>query len=289
MKIVNPAKYLLAYVGLAGISVAIQAQTTIVTPASPGSWNYETINYTATYNSYTITPGRLPVVSTPAAPGTGGSVQLISPVNTYGAGAAQISTTALDGQLLSSITSLSYAENTVLNNQQQNPYFRINISLNVGGVAGAGGQDALFFEPTYQTPSSGNPSLPNQGVTIMSTWQTWNALEGGYWDNNGIFTPGTYESPSEPGVGSLASFLAKYPDATIADNPFTAGDGGVSIVMGWDGVVNEGYVNDVSINGTTYDFEPSPVPEPSTMIAGAAMLLPFAASTLRLLRKRQSA
>jgi hypothetical protein len=33
----------------------------------------------------------------------------------------------------------------------------------------------------------------------------------------------------------------------------------------------------------------APVPEPTTMIAGALLLLPFGASTLRILRKRQMA
>jgi hypothetical protein len=283
------AKYLLAYVGLAGFAVTVEASTTIVTPSSPGSWNYETISYTATYGSYTISPGNLPVVTSPAAPGTGGSVQLINPVNVYGAGAAQISTTALDGLLLSSVNTLGYAENTVVNNGQQNPYIRIQVSLNVGGVAGAGGQDALFFEPSYQTALTGNPGLPDQGATSLSTWQTWNAKEGGWWDNNGIFTPGAYESPTHPGVNSLAAFLNLYPDATIVDNSFTAGDGGISIVMGWDGGANEGYVQDVTINSTTYDFEPAaPVPEASTMVAGVLMLLPFGASALRILRKKQS-
>jgi hypothetical protein len=90
-------------------------------------------------------------------------------------------------------------------------------------------------------------------------------------------------------VGTLAAFLAQYPDATIADNsPFTAA-GGISVTVGWNGGANEGYVQDVTINGTTYDFETAaPVPEASTMVAGVLMLLPFGASGLRILRKKQS-
>jgi hypothetical protein len=34
------------------------------------------------------------------------------------------------------------------------------------------------------------------------------------------------------------------------------------------------------------DGSPAGVPEPTTMIAGALLLLPFGASTLRILRKR---
>jgi hypothetical protein len=36
-------------------------------------------------------------------------------------------------------------------------------------------------------------------------------------------------------------------------------------------------------------FEFTPVPEPTTVVAGALLLLPFGASTLRILRKRQAA
>jgi hypothetical protein len=40
---------------------------------------------------------------------------------------------------------------------------------------------------------------------------------------------------------------------------------------------------------TATDLDISSVPEPTTMIAGALLLLPFGASTLRILRKRQTA
>jgi hypothetical protein len=42
-------------------------------------------------------------------------------------------------------------------------------------------------------------------------------------------------------------------------------------------------------NNTVFQGLIAPVPEPTTMIAGALLLLPFGASTLRVLRKRQAA
>jgi hypothetical protein len=52
-------------------------------------------------------------------------------------------------------------------------------------------------------------------------------------------------------------------------------------------------------DGTDFDFNdlvvevsgvaPVPVPEPTTMVAGALLLLPFGASTLRILRKNRAA
>jgi hypothetical protein len=41
--------------------------------------------------------------------------------------------------------------------------------------------------------------------------------------------------------------------------------------------------------GVTWQFISSPVPEPTTMIAGGLLLLPFGASTLRILRKNRIA
>jgi hypothetical protein len=272
MKKTNLAKYFLAYVGLAGFAVTVEASTTIVTPGSPGSWNYETAGYvTPGYNNG---PSTLPIVANPAAPGTGGSVQLLTTAGGLNA-AAILSTTAYDGQLLSSVNSLGYVEQTVQNNGQATPYFGIYVAL------GNGGYDKLFFEPTYQA------SQP-PGPVVMNTWQTWNNIDTGlWWDNNGVLGLGGYGSGH---VNTLAYFLSLYPNATIASDPYTAG-GGISVTAGWNGHVNEGYVNDVTINGTTYDFEPnsvSSVPEPTTIIAGALLLLPFGASALRILRKKQT-
>jgi hypothetical protein len=61
---------------------------------------------------------------------------------------------------------------------------------------------------------------------------------------------------------------------------------------------NGAYATQVTKNGTTYylnqdqlaiDAGFTPVPEPTTMIAGALLLLPFGASTLRILRKNRAA
>jgi len=271
MKRTNVPKYVLAYVGLAGFAVAVEASTTIVTPSSPGSWQYESIGYSG--GGYTYTHSPLPIVANPAAPGTGASVQLQTGA---AGGAAVLSTTAYDGMSLSSLNSLGYVERTVQWNGQATPYFTIYVALNDGH----GNYDKLFFEPTYQA------SQP-PGPVVFNTWQAWNNIDTGlWWDNNGKLGTGGYG----PGyVNTLAAFLALYPNATVADNsPFTAA-GGISVTMGWNGGVNEGYVQDVAINGTTYDFElAAPVPEPSTMIAGALMLLPFGASALRILRKEKS-
>jgi hypothetical protein len=50
-------------------------------------------------------------------------------------------------------------------------------------------------------------------------------------------------------------------------------------------------VDDVNINSTpgNVQFDLESVPEPTTMIAGALLLLPFGASTIRILRRNRTA
>lgn len=52
---------------------------------------------------------------------------------------------------------------------------------------------------------------------------------------------------------------------------------------GWSFVVGNG------VGGATLLSAPTPVPEPTTMIAGALLLLPFGASAIRILRKNRAA
>jgi hypothetical protein len=215
------------------------------------------------------------MVTGPATPPLGtGSAQLATAPG-QGNTSAQILTSLYNGMALSSLSSLSYSTYDTVNNGQQFPYLKI--SLNNG--------DALFFEPPYQTPGAGNPTLPDQGVTVMSQWQTWSALTGGWWNNNGNFSPGA--GPN--GVNSLAAYLALPGNANVLID-------GISLRVGYASAGDNfnGYVDNFTIGTaagtTTYNFEPAaPVPEPTTMIAGALLLLPFGASRLRILRKSRIA
>jgi hypothetical protein len=47
---------------------------------------------------------------------------------------------------------------------------------------------------------------------------------------------------------------------------------------------NAGWIDNVNLTHVL-----TPVPEPTTMVAGALLLLPFGASTLRMLRRKQTA
>jgi len=97
-------------------------------------------------------------------------------------------------------------------------------------------------------------------------------------------------------------------DGTVYFNAAVAGTGGSATAVFNDSLgaynvialnlFNGAYSTPVTKNGTTYNLNQdqlaidhgfTPVPEPTTMIAGALLLLPFGASTLRILRKSRAA
>lgn len=266
MKVVhmNWMRCVIILVLLTALAGASYGQTVVVSPGNMNGWTLFT-----TDNQGNAAPNNgniAQMVYGPSTPPLGvGSAELATAPN-QGDSSANITTSSFDGTPLSSLTSLSYSTYCAANNGQQFPYLALTVSLD-GTPTGA--QDSLFFEPPYQTALTGNPNLPDQGATVMNEWQTWNALSGGWWDNNGNFNPGVSE-PGLPGVNSLAAFLTLYPNATIEDNIAYPVYGGVALQVGWASPsdIFTGYVDNVTIGTasgtTTFDFEP--VPEPSAVL-----------------------
>jgi hypothetical protein len=254
------------------------AGTVVVTPANMNGWTLNSFDNNGNIvNSGPYYSPNTQMVYGPATPPLGpGSAQLATPTGA-GDGAAAIATEQYDGTLLSAVTALSYSAYDQVNNGSQFPY--LALSINTGAVDNSGdagalanSTDTLFFEPPYQTPSTGNPSLPNQGATQQNVWQTWNAQTGGWWDNDGIGNPGT-------GVLPLSTFMTDFPDATIQNGGF-AGLGGIALQVGFgsSGETEIGNVDNFTIGtllgSTTYEFAPVPEPTSTTLLlAGSGLLL----------------
>ena len=261
-----------AVVGLGGFASA----AVTVSPSNMNGWITST--YDGNGNPITSPNEKVNFVSGPAGQPLGsGSANLLL-LNSTGDGNAALGTNQYAGTPLSAITSLSYFTYCTTNNGQQFPYIAVNVNLEGNGTGPV--DDTLFFEPPYQTPSAGNPSLPNQGGTVMNAWQSWSALSGAWWDNNNIMSPGSsLDHPLTP-IDTLSYYLSQLPNT---DTPvITSGaipgfasylPGGISFNVGWASAGDQfnGNVDDFTIGvsnvNTTYDFEvQGPVPEPATMI-----------------------
>jgi PEP-CTERM motif len=292
---VLPGRFLNAFIGLAGGVFALAglapAETIVVAPTQMGSWSFATVDGSgAACIPSTGTCGSGSMVTGPAAPPIGvGSANLQTGPG-GGDGGSKIDSSALNGISLGSLTTLSYSTYDTLNNGQQFPYLKLYLTWDGGADS-----DQIFFEPPYQTPATGNAGLPDQGPTSMNTWQTWNALTGGWWDNNGVCGEGT-------GVCSLSEFASllagnvSLNDITITGGATTPDGDGLSLRVGVASANEDfnGYVDNVTLGvsgtDTTYDFEPAvpaSTPEPGTIaLFGAGMLLLAAARRKALLGRR---
>jgi hypothetical protein len=220
-------------------------------------------------------------VNGPATPPLGtGSVHFQVGTGDQSAG---IRNSSYSGTRLADITALSYSTYATAWNGQQLPYLSLAIDRSDLGL---GPDDTLFFEPAYQLKGTGNPTLPDQQAVVLNQWQTWDAKIGGWWNNDGDFIPGY------PNVGSLASYLALYPNAVMVNR--TDGVGAIRLVSGFASPENkfdsnvDAFTIGVNGNNTTYDFElngPAAVPEPVSVLLFGGVLLCIARPLRRKLQR----
>ena len=197
--------------------------------------------------------GTVGFVSGPSAPPLGpGSLQMTTGTN--GDSSVGLSNSNFNLVSLSNLTALSYSTFVSNNVDAQAPYIELVINWGVGTSA----DDALFFEPYLQTGGYGTyptVTVPNQGTLLLNAWQTWNALNGGWWPNSGG-TPG-------PPLLTLAYYLTLHPGARLVNGTrngvvLRAGCGG-AIWANFSGNINN-FTIGVSGAGTTYVFGlPAPV------------------------------
>lgn len=222
------------------VSAQSSCSTVVVTDANPSGWAFQVTS-----------PDGVGEYREPAPHQLGqGSAYLFT--GTHGDESARLRNSNYNGTLLSSLRSLGYCTYIKQWNGQQAPYIILNVDTDNNGTV----DEQLFFEPPYQTPSSGNPSLPDQGAVALNTWQCWDAFHGGWYAINADTQEPTYGSPGT-GVLSLQGYIDAHPFAVIRNTT----KGGVQVLSGFasETDVFESYVDaftiGTNIGCTTFDFE----------------------------------
>jgi hypothetical protein len=187
-----------------------------------------------------------------------GSVEFNSPTGSL----ANFRSTSHHNTFLSSLTEFRYSTFIVnRGNSTDNAYVVLQIDRTGDGLE----DDRLLFEPRFQTGSYVTGIVPDQGPTLVNTWQTWDMLNAIWW-----LGPPPRPNPEMGGVYfSLASYISQYPDAKIVNQFIGGGTGGIRLNVGappvfipayWGGNFT-GYLDafTIGVNGNTtiYNFEAS--------------------------------
>jgi len=162
-----------------------------------------------------------------------------------------------------------------------------------------GARTSSGINPEYYRSTTSFGPLPN--ATLTDAW-----LKGGIGDMtpSGLnyisvqlpstttyqYLVGAYDGPNGGAevwyIGNVVAGTEILIPRYAHPSPESTGNGGSSGLNDWP----QNLVAGTSYQITTWTaFNPTPVPEPTTMVAGALLLLPFAGSTVRLMRKNRKA
>ncbi len=98
--------------------------------------------------------------------------------NSTGINIIRVRSTSYHNTLLSSLTELRYS--TFIEgreNNTDNVFFVLQVDRTGDGIP----DDNLVFECRYQTGKWVEGIAPDQGPTVLNTWQTWDLLKGIWW------------------------------------------------------------------------------------------------------------
>lgn len=207
----------------------------------------------ANMNGWVKNPAGLATVKLATPPSTpplgSSSLQLSTPNRSFG----RLRDTTHSGTRLSDVTELSYSTYV---EQRDSTVDMLFVVLLIDTDGDNKADNNLVFDPRYQTGHFVAGLFPDQGITKISAWQTWDPLHGGW-----FIGPLLADDPDHGGwFFSLATYINRYPNATIMNDPLK---GGGSIRLSVGGPVFSknfiGYADNfkIGVKGitTTYDFE----------------------------------
>jgi hypothetical protein len=217
------------------------AGTVVVTAASPDGWTFDNTDNSGHNASgdFEVGPGTAPL-------GTG-SAQLIVGDTSSSERIYDVFGSAMSASNLGTLSYETY------------------VTTSTAGSGSAPNLEFdLFMGTTYEGRLVFDPGLLLG--TVDGTWQTWNAETADAW----------YFSKASVGSCAIAN-SASY--CTLSQAASILGQDGISLVdvmfkAGGDQASFNGNVDNFVLNDTTYDFEPTAVPEPADLaIFGSALAL----------------
>jgi hypothetical protein len=180
----------------------------------------------------------------------------------------------------------------------QGPYAHVNVALNAGGTVATITFTSLSNGSYIYNMGDGG----TVGVNVNAASWTLGTITG---SNSGAnFTPGPYSdggSGNEDGFGSFNQTINTFDgnthssttvSFTLTDTSGTwasAADVLKGNAQGLEAAAHIFVSTGDGNNGNPATGFASAVPEPTTMVAGALLLLPFGASTMRFIRKNRTA
>jgi hypothetical protein len=234
---------IIALVCTAGLAIAATIQISV----SPGNLDGWTAAATGSSS--------LNFVNGPATPpcGTGSAEFRIDP---SGSTQATLTNGAYNATKLNDLTALSYNTFVTTNNggSPTNGGQAVFIVLTIDTDGNGSIDDSIFFEPRFQDTAH-FPSNP-QGPLALATWQSWDALHGGWWSEHGL------GGATQSSLKSLSAYLTAQPNARIVNS--STGTGGVQLVAGrggagdWGNFVGNADCFTIGVSGhdtTTFNFE----------------------------------
>lgn len=250
-------------------SVLVYGDYVTVSPANMNGWSpfadvYPTSETNTSSTSFVNGPGTPPLGN--------GSFQ--ANIGSNGDSYAGIGTDNYDGIALSNLTGLGYSSYQQQNNGEQATYLVVGVNYSDHSTSNA--DDYLFFEPVYQNgqyqsvdgngnvQSGGYPNQcgSNSNCVVTGQWQSWNALEGGFWSDYGTAGP---TGAGGPPVITLASYDQMHPGSIISGGIYLQSGGGAGPWDNFIGNVDAFYINTNTGPNDTVDFEPgTATPEPAT-------------------------
>jgi hypothetical protein len=233
-------KYLFSLIALLSGLVVSGQETLVVTDCNLQGWVKQvTAGTTLTFKN------------TEDAPLGKGSLEFSSPNVNF----VRFRSTLYHGTLLSSITEWSYSTFVKQRtNDKDVNYVVVLIDKNNDGRT----DDNLVFDPRYQSAPYVINGMPDQGLSKVGVWQSWDMLKGGWW-----IGPPPRPDPDQGGaLFTLQSYIQQNPGARII-NDAALGGGGIRLTGGAVvGIFAPNFIGSsdafkIGVNGLTkiYDFE----------------------------------